>query len=162
MRRNLARLEAQCAALPADDPRRARNDAALARMRAELPALPKKRETRLSAVDIDLVHKQRPLEKNVLAEILQALRHDPRVGFVWRQTSGVFREGDRYIRTGPKGLPDVCGVLLGTGRAFFIEAKRDDNAKPDALQAERLQHFRRIGAIAGVAWSAESALALLP
>lgn len=102
-----------------------------------------------------------PLEKEVLADVLKALRSDPRVGFVWRQTSGTFQDGDRYIKAGPRGMPDVLGVLVGTGTFFAIEVKRP-GGKPDAHQEERLEHFRRCGAIAGYCWSSESALALLP
>lgn len=101
-----------------------------------------------------------PLEKDVLAAVLQVLRLDPRVGFVWRQTSGTFQDGDRYIQAGPKGMPDVLGVLKG-GRMFAIEVKRP-GGKPDPRQQGRIDHFNAIGAVSGYCWSAESALALLP
>jgi hypothetical protein len=100
-----------------------------------------------------------PLEREVLADIMQALRNDPRVGFVWRQTSGTFRDGERWIQAGPKGMPDVIGFLRG-GRAFFIEVKRPGE-RPDDRQRERLEHFARMGAISGWATCKEQALALL-
>lgn len=101
-----------------------------------------------------------PLEKDVLAEVLKVLRLDPRVGYVWRQTSGTFMDGDRYIKAGPKGMPDVLGVLKG-GRFFAIEVKRP-GGKPEPHQQQRIDHFKQLGAISGYCWSAESALALLP
>ena len=127
-------------------------------IRARLAALPPKRARVRRPVDGRPVV---PLEKEVLADVMQALRRDPRVGFVWRQSSGTFQEGDRWIQAGPKGMPDICGFLAGTGRAFFIEVKRP-GGKPDPRQATRLAHFARGGAIAGYATSAEEALALLP
>src|SRR5882672_6212175 len=44
-----------------------------------------------------------PLEREILADILQVLRADPRIGFVWRQTSGTFQDGERWIKAGPRG-----------------------------------------------------------
>lgn len=101
-----------------------------------------------------------PLEREILADVLSALKRDPRVGFVWRQSSGTFQEGDRFISTGPKGMPDVLGILNG-GRFFGIEVKRPGR-EPDPRQAERIAHFKAIGAVSGYCWSVESALAILP
>lgn len=159
LRANLAAREFY--APPVGDPRRAAYEASIASHKAMVKPV---RKPRMNGVDIDAIHRHRdprPLEKDVLADILKTLRSDPRIGYVWRQNSGVFREGERYIRSGPKGMPDLCGVLLG-GKAFFIEVKRDAKSQPEPHQAERLGQLRSIGAIAGVAWSVESALALLP
>lgn len=101
-----------------------------------------------------------PLEKEVLADVLQALRLDPRVAIVDRRQSGVFQDGDRYIRVGTKGVLDVSGMLRG-GKYFEIECKRPGQ-KPDPRQAERIELVQRGGGISGYCWSAESALALLP
>lgn len=100
------------------------------------------------------------LEKNVLAEVLKALRHDPRVASVERTQSGVFREGDRYIRVGTPGKLDITGMLVG-GRTFEIECKRPGK-EPDHRQANRIEAIRKNGGVSGYCWSAESALALLP
>lgn len=102
-----------------------------------------------------------PLEKTILADVLQVLRLDPRVGYVWRQTSGTFMDGDRYIKAGPKGMPDVLGILKGSGRLIAIEVKRL-GGKPEPHQQKLIDHFKSIGAVSGYCWSAESALALLP
>jgi hypothetical protein len=58
-------------------------------------------------------------------------------------------------------MPDVLGVMKGTGRFIAIEVKRP-GGKPEPHQQQRIDHFKAIGAISGYCWSAESALALLP
>lgn len=101
-----------------------------------------------------------PLEKDVLADALQALRNDERVWTVDRQQSGVFQDGDRWIRVGRKGVLDIKGMLKG-GRYFEIEAKRPGE-KPDENQLKRIDHIRKGGGISGYFTSADEALALLP
>ena len=101
-----------------------------------------------------------PLEKEVLASVLQALRNDPRVWIVDRRQSGLFMEGERYIRVGQAGHLDISGMLKG-GRYYELEVKRP-GAKPDPRQLERIEQVKRGGGISGYCWSIESALALLP
>lgn len=101
-----------------------------------------------------------PLEKDVLASVLQALRLDQRVWIVDRRQSGVFMEGERYIRVGQRGHLDISGCLKG-GKYFELECKRPGQ-KPDERQQERIDHVKRGGGISGYCWSIESALALLP
>lgn len=101
-----------------------------------------------------------PLERDVLRAVLAALRLDPRVARVERSQSGVFKEGERYVRVGERGKLDITGMLKG-GRYFEIECKRP-GAKPDPRQAERIQQIKAQGGISGYCWSVESALALLP
>lgn len=100
-----------------------------------------------------------PLEKEVLASALQALRLDPRVWIVDRRQSGVFQQDERYIRIGQKGHLDISGMLKG-GKYFEIEAKRPGE-KPDERQLQRIEHVRKGGGISGYFWSVETALALL-
>lgn len=102
----------------------------------------------------------KPLERDVLAEVLKALRADPRVAFAERQQSGVFMEGNRYIRVGTPGALDIKGFLNG-GRYFEIEVKRPGE-KPTEYQAERIAALKANGAIGGFATSAAEALALIP
>ena len=102
-----------------------------------------------------------PLERDVLASVLAVLRHDPRVAIVDRRQSGLFQEGERYIRIGNPGHLDISGMLKG-GRYFELECKRDDKAKPDERQAARIELIKRLGGVSGYCWSVESALALLP
>lgn len=101
-----------------------------------------------------------PLEKEVLAAALHALRDDPRVWICDRRQSGVFQDGDRYITVGQKGHLDISGMLKG-GRYFEIEAKRPGE-KPDERQLQRIEHIRKGGGISGYFTSVEEALALLP
>jgi hypothetical protein len=102
-----------------------------------------------------------PYERDVLVQIIKALRADPRVAGVERNQSGVFQDGNRYIRVGVRGKLDLT-VYLKTGRFAEIEVKRDAKTKPDPHQIERISTIKAEGGIAGWAWSAESALAILP
>jgi hypothetical protein len=119
--------------------------------------LPPKRESVRRPVD---GKPAAPLERDVLAESLKALRADPRVSVCDRRQSGVFQDGDRYITVGQKGHLDISGMLVG-GRYFEIEAKRPGE-KPDERQLQRIEHIRRDGGISGYFTSAAEALALLP
>jgi hypothetical protein len=100
-----------------------------------------------------------PLEREVLADIMQALRNDPRVAIVDRRQSGLFMDGDRYIKVGSKGVLDISGMLRG-GRYFEIECKRPGQ-RPDERQLQRIETVRRGGGISGWATCKEQALALL-
>ena len=122
-----------------------------------IPALPPKRHRIKRPVDGKPVV---PLEREVLANALQALRNDPRVWTVDRRQSGVFQDGDRYIRVGTKGVLDISGMLRG-GKYFEIEAKRPGE-RPTPEQEKRIEQIRRGGGISGYFTSAEAALALLP
>lgn len=122
-----------------------------------LVPLPPKRERITRPVDGTPAH---PLEKDILADALQALRNDPRVWICDRRQSGVFYDGNRVIRVGAKGHLDISGMLQG-GRYFEIEAKRPGQ-KPDERQQQRIDHVRKGGGISGYFWSVETCLALLP
>jgi hypothetical protein len=123
-----------------------------------LDALPPKRHRVKRPVD---GKPAAPYERDVLVQIIKALRSDPRVSRVERNQSGVFQDGNRYIRVGVRGKLDLT-VYLKTGRFAEIEVKRDAKTKPDPHQLERIATIKREGGIAGWAWSAESAIALLP
>lgn len=150
----IAGLRARNALLPDDDPRKAKNEADYLRWAAELP--PKRDKVR-RPVDGKPVGR---LEKHVLADVLQALRQDPRVALVERTQSGLFQDNDRYIRVGTPGKLDITLMLVG-GRYGEIECKRP-GGKPDERQQRRIDAIRRNGGIAGCATSAEEALGLLP
>ena len=107
-------------------------------------------------------------EAKILRDILVALRRDPRVAMCWRQNAGTF--GERYIKLGPTGMPDVVGILAPedppiyggfAGRFFAIEVKAPGK-KPEPHQAEMIERLRSFGCVAGVAHSVEEALGLLP
>jgi hypothetical protein len=136
------------------DPRRAAAQARVDKLEA---AIPPKRERVMRPVDGRPVY---PLEKEVLADALKALRNDPRVWIVDRRQSGVFQDGDRYIRVGTRGVLDISGMLKG-GKYFELEAKRQGE-KPEPHQLERIAEVREGGGISGYFWSVETCLALLP
>lgn len=104
----------------------------------------------------------RPLERDVLKQVIAAFKADPRVASVERNQSGVFQDGDRYIRVGSRGKLDLT-VYLTDGRYLECEVKRGQ--QPSLLreqQRKRIQAIRSSGGLAGWCWSRESALALLP
>lgn len=101
-----------------------------------------------------------PYEKEVLKDCLEALRKDPRVVILERSQSGVFLDGDRYIRVGTPGKLDITFMLVG-GRYGEIECKRP-GLKPDERQQQRIEAIRSGGGIAGCAHSGAEALELLP
>lgn len=103
----------------------------------------------------------RPLERNVLPKVISALRADPRVARVDRNTSGLLQDGDRIIRVGTKGKLDLT-VFLKNGRWGEIEVKRDQHEKPEEHQYQRIEHINRDGGFAGWCWDVPSALAVLP
>lgn len=103
----------------------------------------------------------KPLERHVLKAVTQALRYDKRVLRVERNQSGVFQEGERYVRVGSRGKLDLT-VYLKSGRYAEIEVKRDERTKPAPHQQQRIDEIKSGGGLAGWCWSAESALAILP
>lgn len=67
----------------------------------------------------------------------------------------------RWLTTGvPKGYSDLSGHRIGDGRAVYIECKVAPN-KPTPEQAAFLARAQADGAIAGVCYSVEDALALI-
>lgn len=122
-----------------------------------LAQLPPKRDRVLRPVDKRPVV---PYERDILAAAIKALRDDPRVYDVRRQNSGLFQDGDRFIRVGTPGLLDIVGMLV-SGRYMELEAKRPGQ-KPDERQERRIAFIRAGGGISGYFTSVEQALALLP
>lgn len=68
-------------------------------------------------------------ESAPLRAVLEYLALWPSV-VAWRQNTGAARYGGRYVRFGPRGTPDVLGVLAvpsslghGRGRLLGIEVK---------------------------------------
>lgn len=107
------------------------------------------------STDIDAAHRKKPgtpLERHVLAAVLKILRSHPKVALVYRQQSGVFSEGDRMIRVGERGRPDVFFMLKG-GRFGACEVKRP-GGKLEPHQEQALGDIRAFGGIAFVAYTA--------
>ena len=147
---------------PADPVRAARYDGQVARWEEQIASLGPKRERkpRVPGVDIDRAHKNTPLERNVIKAAMQALRLDRRVARVERNQSGVFQEGDRWIKVGVRGKLDIT-IYLKDGRYIEAEAKRPGK-KPEPHQKARIEQIKRDGGMAGWFDSIETALALLP
>ena len=105
--------------------------------------------------------RQRPdiTEAQVLKSIMPALRLHNAVALAWRMQSGVFTEGERMIRVGFRGLPDLVFMLRG-GRFGVIEVKRP-GGKATPEQIEVLKWVRDQGGLAGVATSIEEAIAIV-
>ncbi len=61
-------------------------------------------------------------EAAALVEVLRALRASPAVAWVERQNSGAAKVGNRFIRFGWPGCPDVIGQLRD-GRFLGCEVK---------------------------------------
>ena len=61
-------------------------------------------------------------EAAALVEVLKALRTHPAVAWAERMNTGAARVGNRFIRFGWPGCPDVLGQLKG-GRLLGVEVK---------------------------------------
>jgi len=98
-----------------------------------------------------------PLEKDILAAIMDYLRACPKVGFVGRFNRGTAMTGDgngvmRYTRFNTvKGFPDIHGMLKG-GAAFYIECKR----RGGKLSDDQREFIDKVTAAGGIAFMAES------
>lgn len=74
----------------------------------------------------------------------------------WRTNTGAARlprpgGGSRFVRFGPRGHPDIAGVLPG-GRALYIEVKRPGQR----LRTEQIDFLARLERAGAVAFRAES------
>lgn len=92
-----------------------------------------------------------PLESQVVGRIMAELRKRP--GVVVRKRHGT--------AMGVTGDPDLYGSI--NGRHFEIEVKRPGYAasRLTKLQVERLDEWKRVGALAGVARTVDEALGIL-
>ena len=102
----------------------------------------------------------KPLERHVLASVLEALRRHPNVAFAWRMQSGLFQDGNRYIRVGAKGIPDVVAMLKNSGQLVGIEVKRP-GAYATGPQEYSLALIRANGGRSGIAYCVEDALRII-
>lgn len=96
-----------------------------------------------------------PKEADIQAAILRALKVHPVVAMHWRQNTGAMAIGEgkarRFVRFGPKGMPDICGFLTD-GRALYIECKtRTGRVSPE--QQEFHDRAKKHGAVAIIARS---------
>lgn len=95
-----------------------------------------------------------PSEAQILKAIMQYLRRHPKVARVWRQNSGTFKEGTRFIRANTaRGMSDIMGALK-SGRVLAIECKARRGILHDH-QKEFLDSITAAGGLAFVARSVE-------
>lgn len=88
-------------------------------------------------------------EAAALSEVLKALKAHPAVAWCERQNSGAARIGNRFVRFGWPGCPDILGMLRD-GRFLGVEVK----AKAGRLRPEQSVFLDRIRCAGGVAFVA--------
>lgn len=76
----------------------------------------------------------RPLERDVLPAVLEALRCHPKVDWVERFNSGAFLVEDRYIKAAFAGCSDIIGQMKD-GRMLAVEVKRPGGKPTDGQKA---------------------------
>ena len=88
-------------------------------------------------------------ESAALVEVLKALRAHPAVVWCERMNSGAAKVGNRFIRFGWPGCPDVLGQLRD-GRFLAVECK----SPTGRLRPEQAVFLERIRASGGVGFVA--------
>ena len=88
-------------------------------------------------------------EAAALVEVLKAIRAHPLVAWAERQNSGAAKVGNRFIRFGWPGCPDVLGQLRD-GRLLGVECK----APKGKLRPEQAVFLERINGAGGVGFVA--------
>lgn len=88
-------------------------------------------------------------EAAALVEVLKAIRAHPLVAWAERQNSGAAKVGNRFIRFGWPGCPDVIGQLRD-GRFLGCEVK----APKGKLRPEQTLFLERINTAGGVGFMA--------
>ncbi len=92
-------------------------------------------------------------EAAALVEVLKALKAHPAVCWVERMNTGAARIGNRFIRFGFTGCPDVLGQLRD-GRLLGVEVK----APKGKLRPEQAFMLERINGAGGLAFVAHDCL----
>ena len=112
------------------------------------------------------VPSDRPLERDVLADVLEAVRGHVKVGWCERVNSGtavaINPDGSkRYTRFHTiRGMSDLLGQLTD-GRILCLEIKRDGATQVPAEQRLFLQKVMRFRGVFGLVWTPEMAIAIL-
>jgi hypothetical protein len=101
----------------------------------------------------------RPLERDVLAGVLEALKHHPRVAWAHRMNVLAQKIDDRFVKAGFKGLSDIIGQMRD-GRFLAVEVKRP-GGQPTQAQIEFLGLVDRSGGVAFVARSVDDVMRAL-
>ncbi len=99
--------------------------------------------------DLPMVRKNAKPEAAALVEVLMALKAHPAVAWCERMNSGAAKIGNRFVRFGWPGCPDVLGQLRD-GRLLGVEVKAaKGKLRPE--QALFLERIRRAGGVAFIA-----------
>lgn len=98
---------------------------------------------------LPVARKNRTLEAGALREVLLALAAHPAVAWCERMNSGAARIGNRFVRFGWPGCPDVLGQMKD-GRLLGVEVK----AAKGKLRPEQAVFLERIRCAGGVAFMA--------
>ncbi len=98
---------------------------------------------------LPMVQKNYRPEAAALMEVLMALRAHHAVAWCERMNSGAVKIGNRFVRFGWKGCPDVLGQLKD-GRLIGVEVK----AAKGKLRPEQTLFLERIRCAGGVAFMA--------
>ena len=88
-------------------------------------------------------------EAAALSEVLKALNAHPAVAWCERMNSGAAKVGNRFVRFGFPGCPDVLGQLRD-GRLLGVEVK----SRTGRLSPEQSLFLERIRAAGGVGFIA--------
>ena len=88
-------------------------------------------------------------EAAAMCEVMKALRAHPAVAWCERQNSGAAKVGNRFIRFGWPGCPDVIGQLRD-GRFMGCEVK----SPTGRLRPEQAVFLQRINGAGGVGFMA--------
>lgn len=86
-------------------------------------------------------------ERDELKACLEYLELHPAVAFAYRVNTGAMQVDGRWVKFGPRGQPDICGMLKG-GRALYFECKRV-GGKPSVEQWGFLKAVKDAGGLAG-------------
>lgn len=100
-------------------------------------------------------------EAQVLNAVLALLRRHPAIAMAWRNNVGAAEFGDQFVRFGFAGLSDITAIMKGSGRAVFIECKRERGGKLSDAQYDFITKARAAGCVAGVVRSADEAALLI-
>lgn len=88
--------------------------------------------------------------------------------FHWRNNTGATKIGERFVRFGDKGSPDIFAVQIITfsggitgGQVYGIEVKSDTNGKQSEEQHNWQEHFEEAGGVYILARSLDDVIAHL-
>ncbi|MFZ4538620.1 hypothetical protein [Propionivibrio sp.] len=82
-------------------------------------------------------------EAAAMAEVLQVLRHHPRVAFIERQNTGAAKVGKSFIKFGWRGCSDLIGMMKD-GRWLAVEVKAQNHVAQNQEIAKLFEGYQRM------------------